>query len=135
LGQQVGWVVCRGCRMGGRAAQHYWAGLGALLNKRQHCGKQPSGCRIAVFLQLGGMGADSSGEILYLGRLKLITPNPPFSAPQWGRDGMDWLGAVWMTFELLCSIIRTLSKTTVGCSFSLLGSLGAVICTYKNIFR
>jgi hypothetical protein len=84
--------------MGGRGAQHYWAGLGALANKCQHREKQHFGCLLTVFLQLGGMGADWGGEILNLGSLNLITPNPPFSACERGRDGMDWLGAVWMTF-------------------------------------
>jgi hypothetical protein len=126
LGQWVGWVVCRGCRIGGRGAQHYWAGLGALINKCQQRGKQHCGCRITVFWQLGGMGADSGGEILYLGSPNLITPNAAFSAPQWGRDGMDWLGALWMTFQLLCSIISTSSKIAFGCSFSSLGLLGAI---------
>jgi hypothetical protein len=78
--------------MGGRGAQHYWAGLGALINKCQHCGKHHSGCLLTVFLQLGGMGADLGGEILYLGSPKLITPNPPFSAPQWGRIGSGLFG-------------------------------------------
>jgi hypothetical protein len=85
--------------MGGRGAQHCWAGLGALTNKCQHREKQHFGCLLAVFWQLGGMGADLGGEILYLARFELITPNPPFSAPQWGRDGMDWLGGVWMSFK------------------------------------
>jgi hypothetical protein len=130
LGERVGWVVCRGCRMGGLGAQHYWAGLGALINKCQQRGKQHSGCLLTVFLQLGGMGADLGREILYLGSPKLITPNPPFSAPQWERDGMDWLGALWMTFQLLCSIISTSSKIAFGSSFS---SLGAIFSRKKYI--
>jgi hypothetical protein len=120
LGERVGWVVCRGCRMGGRGAQHYWAGLGALINKCQQRGKQHSGCLLTVFWQLGGMGADLGGKILYLGIPNLVTPIPPFSAPQWGRDGMDWLGAHWMTFQLFCSIFSTSSEIGIGCSFSLL---------------
>jgi hypothetical protein len=120
--------------MGGRGAQHCWAGLGVLINKCQQRGKQHSGCLLTVFLQLGGMGVDLGGEILYLGSYKLITPNPPFSAPQWGRDGMDWLGALWMTFELLCSIFRTLSIIAVAYLVSLLDTLGALISTCKNTF-
>jgi hypothetical protein len=117
--------------MGGRGVQHYWAGLGALINKCQQRGKQHFGCLLAVFLQLGGMGADLGREILYLGSPNLITSNAAFSACKRGRDGMDWLGAVWMTFQLLCSIISTSSTIAVGGSFSLLGPLGTVFSLAK----
>ena len=40
------------------------------------------------------------GEKVYLGRGELIIIITSICAPQRGRDGMDWVGVVWMT----CSI-------------------------------
>ncbi len=77
------------------------------------------------FAHLGGMGADLGGEKINLGSYDIITPYGPFSACERGRDGMDWLGSLWMTL----SINRMSLVLAVGCSFSLLCALGAVFCT------
>ena len=86
------------------------------------------------FAHLGGLGADLGGQKIYLGRYDIITSYAPLSACEWGRDGMDWVGSLWMTSSIIRSIIRTLSTMAVGCSFSLLGPLGALFFTYKNTF-
>jgi hypothetical protein len=67
------------------------------------------------------------GEILHMGNYYLITPYPPFSACEWGRDGMDCIGWVWMT----SSIISTSSIMALRCSFSLWGTLSSIFCLVK----
>jgi hypothetical protein len=78
------------------------AGLGAHVNKCQQHGntviddpEMPEHC----FGLLGGLGAEFGRENLYLGSYYLITPYAPFSTCEWGRDGMDCIGEVWMTFS------------------------------------
>ena len=56
LGEWVGWMMCRGCWMGGWGCvigRDCWWGLGALVNNHQQCMKQPSQ---GVRLLLGGLG-------------------------------------------------------------------------------
>src|SRR6266567_1445946 len=83
------------------------------------------GCLLTVSMC---RGAILGGEKMYLGRYNVITPYPPFSACQWGRDGMDCIRGLWMT----CAINKFSSIIAIGHSFSLLCSLGMAFYTYKN---
>jgi hypothetical protein len=69
-------------------------GIVAVINNYQQC---IFWWLLTVFCILGGLGCGLGRENLYLGIFELIILYAPFSACERGRDGMDWLGQLWMT--------------------------------------
>ena len=56
------------------------------------------GCTLAVGQVRGWFGVGK--KYVYLGSRGLIIIITSICAPEWGQDGMDWVGVVWM----MCSI-------------------------------